>query len=161
MANPMYGQNKFDDAAANLVGEVEHIGVPSKSIAASESGKLFVLDRAASMTLTLPAAKAGLSYEFHVKTTFTGTLTINAASSADTLQGVIVLCAVGIAVQNNQAVATAGFANPAAADHQYVADADTKGRLLGTHLVYKCMTDALWSVSGEAVTAGGVVTPFT
>ena len=161
MANPMYGQNKFDDAAANLVGEVEQLGILAKTLVASDSGKVHVLDRAGGMTITLPAAKAGLSYEFHVKTTFTGTLTINAASSGDTLQGVVVMCAVGIAVQNNQAVATAGFANPAAADHQYVADADTKGRLLGTHLVYKCMTDALWSVSGEAVTAGSVATPFT
>ena len=63
----------------------------TKTVTAAESGTIFSLNRAAGITVTLPAAAAGLTYEFHVGTTFTGTMQIDAASSADTLQGMITL----------------------------------------------------------------------
>ena len=63
----------------------------TKTVTAAESGTIFTLNRAAGITVTLPAAAAGLTYEFHVGTTFTGTMQIDAASSADTLQGMITI----------------------------------------------------------------------
>ena len=112
------------------------------------------------MTITLPAAAAGLTYEFHIGTTFTGTLTINAASSADTLQGIITMGPSLTGTATN-AGATTMIAGPAAADHQYIADADTKGRMLGTRLKYTAITDAIWLVEGTAVTSGTCATPFS
>ena len=126
----------------------------------AQSGTIFLLSGASACTVTLPAAEAGLVYEFHVITTKTGTLTINAASSADTLEGLVIL-GPSLTVTRTNAGNTTAFAGPAAADHQYVADADTKGRMLGTHIVYKCCSASIWSVSGLGVTSGATATPFT
>ena len=67
---------------------VSSITDSTQTITAEESGTIFSLNRAGGIVVTLPAAAAGLTYKFHIGTTGTGTLTINAASSADTLQGV-------------------------------------------------------------------------
>ena len=126
----------------------------------AQSGTLFLLTTANAVTVTLPAAEAGLHYEFQIPTTKTGDLIINAASASDTLTGAIMMTTVGSVVRTNAGQTTA-FASPDPADHQYVADANTKGRGAGTHLIYKCMSDEIWSVSGVAISAGATVTPFT
>ena len=53
----------------------------TKTVTEAESGTIFTLNRAGGITITLPAAAAGLTYEFHIGTTFTGPLTINADSA--------------------------------------------------------------------------------
>ena len=101
-------------------------------------------------------------YEFHIGTTFTGTLTINADSSSDTLQGVLTMVDTDITVNDlDDGVENCGFAKPAAADHQIVMDADTKGRLLGGMIKYVCITDSKWVVSGHTIGDGAIATPFT
>ena len=45
----------------------------------AQSGTIFSLNRAAGITVTLPAAAAGLFYEFHIGTTFTGTFILQGA----------------------------------------------------------------------------------
>ena len=136
----------------------------TKTATAAESGTIFSLNRAGGITVTLPAAAAGLTYEFHVGTTFTGTMTINAASSADTLQGMVTLIdkdEVGGLAALNENIDTLAFAAPAAADHQIVADADTKGRFIGGMVEYTCITDSKWVVTGHLFGDGTVATPFT
>ena len=64
-------------------------------------------------------------------------------------------------VTATNAGATLAIDCPAAADHQYVADGDTKGRFLGTKLDYVCITDALWYVTGIDFFNGSVATAFT
>lgn len=140
---------------------VESVTAVTKAVTTAESGTIFTLNRAAGITVTLPAATAGLEYEFHVGTTFTGTLTINAASDADTLQGRIQMGPGLTLNDSDDNVENHGYASPAAADHQYVADADTKGRHIGTMLKYTCITDAIWVVTGHAISVGGIATPFT
>jgi len=128
---------------------------------AIQSGTIFTLNRAGGIICTLPPAAAGLTYDFHIGTTMSGTFGIDAASSADTLQGDIHM---GTGLTLNDAddnVENWGYASPAAADHQYVADADTKGRFLGTRLKYTAITDAIWLVEGFAITSGGIATPWT
>ena len=106
-----------------------------------QSGSIFTLNRAGGMTITLPSAEAGQVFEFHIGAVYMGTgLTLN--DSDDN-------------VENH------GYASPAAADHQYVADADTKGRMIGTYLKYICVSDSKWLVSGFAITSGGIATPWT
>ncbi len=136
----------------------------TKTVTAAESGTIFSLNRAGGITVTLPAAAAGLTYEFHVGTTFTGTMTINAASSADTLQGMVTLIdkdEVGGLAALNENIDTLAFAAPAAADHQIVADADTKGRFIGGMIMYTCITDSKWVVTGHLFGDGTAATPFT
>jgi hypothetical protein len=155
--------NLISQADATLAYKRPIVNVASGTYnpTAAQSGSIFTLNLAGGITVTLPAAAAGLTYEFHIGTTFSGTLTINAASSADTLQGAIYM-GTGL-VKNDSADNTDnhGYASPAAADHQYVADADTKGRLLGTRLKYTAITDAIWLVEGFAITDGAIATPWT
>ena len=54
---------------------------------ALHDGKTIVLDRAAGIAVTLPAATAGMRFEFLVKTTFTGAATIKSVASADIMIG--------------------------------------------------------------------------
>ena len=99
----------------------------TKTVTAAESGTIFTLNRAGGITVTLPTAAAGLMYEFHIGTTFTGTLTINADSASDTLQGVLTMVDTDITVNDlDDGVENCGFSKPAAADHQIVMDADKK-----------------------------------
>ena len=58
----------------------------------AQSGTIFLLSGADAVEVLLPTAEAGLVYEFHVITTKTGTLTINARGvGADTLEGLILM----------------------------------------------------------------------
>lgn len=54
---------------------------------ALHDGKIIVLDLAAGIAVTLPAAAAGLRFRFIVKTTFTGAATIKSATGADVMIG--------------------------------------------------------------------------
>ena len=139
------------------------------TVSPEQSGTIFTLNLAAGITITLPPAEAGLEYQFHVGTTFTGdSWIINADSSSDTLQGGIQFYDVtdlGSHTAMNEGVATIGWSQPAAADHQLVVDASTttltKGGNLGSHINYQCITTALWYVSGQMIGDGTLVTPFT
>ena len=130
----------------------------------AQSGSIFTINAAAGCVVTLPAATAGLCYSFHLGTTVTSnTFTVNAASSSDVLQGAITVIDkdnVGSVVATN-AGATLGLDIPAAADHQFVADGNTKGRFIGSMLNYVCITDALWHVSGVNFSDGTLATAFT
>ena len=67
---------------------IVNITAATYTVSPEQSGSIFTLNLAAGITITLPDAVAGLEYEFHVGTTFTGdSWIINAASSSDTLQG--------------------------------------------------------------------------
>ena len=130
----------------------------------AQSGSIFSITAAAGCVVTLPAASAGLNYSFHLAATVTSnTFTINAASSADVLQGNIICVDKDEpgSVTATNAGATIAFDVPAADDHQFVADGDTKGRFLGTKIDYVCITDALWYVSGFNRHNGSVATAFT
>ena len=130
----------------------------------AQSGSIFTINRAAGCIVTLPAATAGLEYSFHLGTTVTSnTFTVNAASSADVLQGALIVIDkdnVGSVVATN-AGATLGLDIPAAADHQFVADGNTKGRFIGSILNYVCITYDLWHVSGVNYVDGTIATSFT
>ena len=132
-----------------------------------QSSTIFTLNRAAGIVVTLPAAKAGLRYEFYVETALTSNnYTVNAASSADTLTGflrLIDIATLGSHIDNNDNVITTGVSIPAAADHQLVTNKTTTGGLAGSHWVYTCITSALWQVSGTNICSSGATlgTPFT
>tara|TARA_R100000808_G_scaffold8593_2_gene24313 strand:+ start:8939 stop:9424 length:486 start_codon:yes stop_codon:yes gene_type:complete len=161
MRSDRLNSNSGDYGEANQ--KVVNIDVATYTVLAEDSGTIYDLNRAGGIVITLPAAKAGLVYEFHVGTTFTGTFGIDAASDADTLQGSILLVdkdTVGAHVASN-AGATVGWSCPAAADHQIVADGDTKGRFIGGMVKYQCISESKWQVSGMLYGDGTLATPFT
>ena len=135
----------------NIKVPVESITAATYSVTEAQSGTIFTLNRAAGIVVTLPAATPGLRYEFYVETALTSNnYTVNAASSADTLTGVLQLIDIAILdshVDLNDNVITTGFSFPAAADHQLVTNKTTTGGLAGSHWIYTCITDSKWQIS--------------
>ena len=130
----------------------------------AQSGTMFSLNRAGGITVTLPTAAAGLTYEFHVGTTFTGTCIIQGASSDDTMQGAILSLdkdELGSVVALNENIDTAGWNIPAAADYRLTLDADTDGRFIGGYVKCVAITAAVWLVSGTLFGDGTVSHSFS
>tara|TARA_R100001594_G_scaffold29316_1_gene54804 strand:- start:2377 stop:2868 length:492 start_codon:yes stop_codon:yes gene_type:complete len=123
------------------------------SVSADESGTIFTINKADGIDITLPAATAGLEYEFHIGTTCTSdSLTITAASSADTYQGRIAQCDkdhLGSVVALNEDIATDGWNYPAAADYVLTLDAATDGWYLGGMLKFTCINASKWMIQGH------------
>ena len=130
----------------------------------AQSGTIFTLNRAAGITVTLPAAAAGLFYEFHIGTTFTGTFILQGASSSDTFQGMVFQLdkdELGSVVALNENIDTAGWNVPAAADYRLTMDADTDGRFIGGHIRCVAITDAIWLLNGHVFGDGTVSHSFS
>ena len=154
-------------AGPNIKVPVVSLTDATKTVTVAESGTIFTLNRAAGVVVTLPAATPGLRYEFYVETALTSNnYTVNAATSADTLTGVLQLIDIAILdshVDLNDNVITTGFSFPAAADHQLVTNKTTTGGLAGSHWIYTCITDSKWQISGTNICSSGatLATPFT
>ena len=130
----------------------------------AQSGTIFSLNRAAGITVTLPAAAAGLFYEFHIGTTFTGSFILQGASDADTFQGMVFQLdkdELGSVVALNENIDTAGWNVPAAADYRLTMDADTDGRFIGGHIRCVAITDAIWLLNGHVFGDGTVSHSFS
>lgn len=136
----------------------------SKNCDSTETGSIYTLDRAAGMAITLPPAVAGYCYEFHIMTTFTGTCTITAASSADTYVGSVInhdKDEKGSVVALNENIATSGFNIPGLTDYILTLDADTDGRFVGGKLKFTALSASKWHVEGTLFNDGSVTHIFS
>ena len=147
--------DRINESSGNY-GEVNqkivNVDVATYSVLAADSGTIYTLNRAAGIAITLPAAEAGLVYEFHVGTTFTGTFSVTAASSADTYQGVVAIHDkdhLGTVKALNEGIDTDGWNFPAAADYILTMDADTDGRFIGGMIKFQCISESKWLLSGD------------
>ena len=135
------------------------------TLTVAQSGSVCTGNKADGITITLPAAATGLTYAVHVGTTITSnTFTITAASSADTMQGQLIsndFTDLGSITLLNESVATVGFDQPAADDHQIVMDGTTKGGKLGSYVNCTAITAAIWHVDGFLSSDGSLATCFT
>ena len=147
----------------NLI-PVTSITTATSSPTAAQSGTIFTLNRAAGITVTLPAASAGIYYEFHIGTTFTGSFILQGASSADVFQGMILQHdkdELGSVVALNENIDTTGWNIPAAADYRLTMDADTDGRFIGGHIRCVAISDAIWLLNGHVFGDGTVSHNFS
>jgi hypothetical protein len=140
---------------------VVRIAATTLSPTVLQSGTIFSTDALAGCTISLPSAVAGLVYEFHVgRTPTSGTFQINAAG-ADTFQGITDMAPIeghGVAYASENH----GWACIIGGNNQFATgNSSTKGRLLGTHLVFKCLSDTIWMVTGNQLSAGAVDNPFS
>jgi hypothetical protein len=148
MANPLYGQNKADDALDHGKSSVI-ISNAAKTLLASESGSL-VLHNSAATAITLPAAKQGLNFKIVLGIESTAGCNILAASTADCFFGTIPLgCVdtddqVGQAQQLTYAVAIAAPASYAAM--KFVAATATIGGVAGECISVYAVSDVAWFV---------------
>lgn len=137
----------------------------STALTAAQSGSIITGNAAAGMTVTLPSAVAGMTYSIHVGTTITSNaFTITGATSADTMQGQLItndFTDLGTLTKGNENVATFGFDQPAAADHQIVMDGSTKGGKLGSIVHCTAISVSKWNVDGFLSSDGSLATCFT
>lgn len=119
-------------------------------------GKLVVLNRAAGIAVTLPAATGtGDLYRLHVLATFTGASTIKVASASDEIQGNAVLFADGgatvvgfSAVDNDDTIDMLGTSN-------------STGGLFGAYYELEDIATGYWRAMIISDAGGTEATPFS
>ena len=124
------------------------------TVATTQSGAVFTLNRAAGIVVTLPTAAAGLQYTFIVGTTFTGAGQINTGNTDDLYSGFAQI------FDNGQAGDTNTFIPDASNDDTIDLGSVEQGWLVGGIIRLKATTAAVWHceafLSGDATLA----TPF-
>jgi hypothetical protein len=123
-------------------------------VLASDHGKTLMLNRAAGMTLTLPADTTfvGFTVKMVVRDTFTGTWEVTGQADGDLFFGGVFLSSV--------AAKSDRFGPNGSSNDTLKADADAKGRLSGGFIEFTCMGPNEWLVSGVLAAGGTPVTPF-
>jgi hypothetical protein len=124
------------------------------SLTAAESGSIVLLDKAAGVTLTLPAASAGLVFTFIVVTTVTSNAykVITKTTASEFIQGYL---GVPVAAGTQKL-----FFADGSSDVSVNLNGTTTGGLLGGRFTAECLTTGLWQVSGQVEGSGTVATPF-
>ena len=156
MANPLYGQNKADDAI-DLLRNGKLLGVrecnDDTTLVAADSGKLIMIGTAAK-TITLPSAEEGMVIEFCLKVEATAGTTI-AAASGDCFFGTVDVqsttadhTAVTQVVTHAAAIGTvASYDNL-----DFVHDSATLGGHAGDYIKLIAVDDTAWLLSGTLTT---------
>lgn len=145
--------NRAADVSAKIVN------CTASTLAVTEalhSGRTIVLDRAAGIAVTLPAAAAGLEFNFLVKTTFTGAASIKSASGADIM--------IGHAIMGNNSDNTIVNWQAIAANTYDTIDmlgtGNSTGGMAGQRVLIRGLAANLWYVEIIGDAAGSEATPF-
>lgn len=139
-----------------LIDKPRVVDVTASTLTVTErkhAGKIVTLNRAAGITVTLPAAKGtGAKYEFVVGTTVTSnSYKIQVANASDVMMGVL-----GVSTD------AAGVNIPTAATSDTITmNGSTQGGVLGSRVVLEDVAENQWAVSGALVSTGVEATPFS
>tara|TARA_R110001583_G_scaffold34516_1_gene115792 strand:+ start:28 stop:525 length:498 start_codon:yes stop_codon:yes gene_type:complete len=159
MANPMYGQNKFDDSVDRSVGIIEHVKppsdgtvvAPSKTLTNVDAGNVYIVDISANTAaFVLPSAKLsrGAIYTFilSIESDAEGTkdLIVASASATEFLMGVGID---GGTVHDQQSN-----------DDQITLDSSAGAAGAGDRIQVVCDGSHWYVLDASALTAGAFVT---
>jgi hypothetical protein len=116
------------------------------------AGRTIVLNRAAGVTVTLPASTgSGYTYEIVVGTTLTGNGIIQVANSTDVMAGTLDI-----------ATDIAGVTCPTTSTSDTITmNGTTTGGIIGSRVLLQDMRAGFWSVTGGLVSSGAEATPFS
>lgn len=145
------------DRAADVSSRV--VNATSSTLTVTEAAhdkKIIVLDRAAGIAVTLPAASAGLEFEFIVKTTFTGAASIKSVASADIMIGQALLGN----DSDNTVVAWQSLAASTNDTIDLFGTANSTGGIAGQRIRILGLAANLWHVDIIGDAAGTEATPF-
>lgn len=145
-------------ARSSPVREVINVTSATKSLVLADSGSLVVLDLAAGIVVTLPEANStniGWFCDFLVKTTFTGTMSIDASREADLYYG-------HLNMQRGDGNQGKPVFPDQSSNDQIVASADTKGRSAGGYFRVEIAAANMLVVSGflHLKDSESLATPF-
>lgn len=143
--------------AADVSGRIVNCTTATLTVTEAEhDGKTIVLDRAAGIAVTLPAAAAGLRFEFIVKTTFTGAASIKSVAGADIM--------IGHAIMGNNSDNTVVNWQAVAANTYDTIDmlgsSNSTGGMAGQRVRISGLAANLWYVEIIGDAAGTEATPF-
>jgi hypothetical protein len=126
------------------------------ALAAEDSGKTVVLDRAAGVAVTLPIADPGLRFKFFVKTSAaTGSYVITAGKTSDLYIGSVTMVDTDTSDTHTDQVPDVSD------DDALTLNGSTTGGLIGSWLELECYTLNRWFVRGVSRHTGNVATPFS
>jgi len=142
-------------AAVGVHREVIGEAVATRTLLASESGALCLLDRAAGVVYTLPAPVVGMQFEFLV----TVAVTSNAHKVITNASTVFLL---GGAIMGDVTIATSGdyFEADGTTHVALSANGSTTGGLLGERYMVTAISATQWVIHGVLHGAGTLATPF-
>ena len=120
----------------------------------SHAGRTVVLDRAAGIAVTLPAATGtGNMYRFFVTTTITSNSTTIKVVGDDTMAGVAIVA--------NDGGASASIFETAATSDTITFNGTTTGGIKGATVELQDVASDLWSVQVVGAASGTEATPFS
>ena len=172
MANPLYGQNKYDRATSKLsydnalgvlqlsggysgIRSVIDLDQTTYAPTAAQTGSILVFDGTA-CTVTLPQAAAGLEYTF-VWSASAAANAIITTQTADGLAGALI--ATTAALNNtNLADSTTIIDSWAVTIDTLTFNGTTQGALLGSWVNVVAVSATMWAVSGVKIGSGTLVT---
>lgn len=145
----------MSDFGTNTNSEVNVIARSSASVNLQqmESGSICEFDVASGVTYVLPLPAVGMFFDFAV--------TKNVTSNSHVVKvlgtGVYLQGSIDIGVAAGTSVTSQGNGT----SHTKVSmNGTTTGGLLGTQLHAECLTNSVWTISGNIIGSGSVSTPF-
>jgi hypothetical protein len=141
------------DASSRIVSATAATLVVTEAL---HNDRIILLDRAAGIAATLPAAAIGLRFRFIVKTTFTGAASIKSVVGSDIM--------IGHAIMGNDSDNTVVDWQSIAATTNDTIDlfgaANSTGGMAGQEIEIIGLAAGLWFVSIRGDAAGTEATPF-
>ena len=153
MANPLYGQNKADNALDYGKSKVVWCDVDTVLTEAQSGATVFV--NAAAISITLPKAKPGLNFTVILGVETTAGADILASAEGDCFFGIIRLFSdtvdqTGVPQQISHATATAAPGSYDTMD--FVADTATLGGMAGDKIELRAVDNLAWHCSADLTT---------
>ena len=120
----------------------------------AQSNSVFTLNQSAAITITLPAPVVGMSYDFVVQTSATGSNTLKWITNTGSvyLQGTDIIATVGGASSIFQGNGTSHIS--------FNCNGTTTGGLVGTIVTFTCLSVTSWQVTAQNFGSGTLVTSF-
>lgn len=142
------------DGVTTFKRSVASVTTTPQAIAATDSGKVFICNKADGIAFTLPDAAAGLHFTFIVDTTMTGSLTIT-ANAGDLLTGTVSMI-------DTDTTFTESLQSPDGTDDLIITmNGTTTGGLVPSWLEIYGVSATNWVVHGTLYHNGNVATPFS
>lgn len=131
--------------------------------AAEHSNRTVMLNRAAGIAVTLPAATgSGAKFTLKVGTTFTANATIKVPNATDYMRGKVYTLSDGAAAVLGYATSNSGTVGTESDTITlYTAASNTTGGIVGDTIVLEDTGAAVWSVLGHTQSGGTEATPFS
>lgn len=125
----------------------------ARTLTADDNGALCIWSTAAGYTYTLPAAEAGLWFEFYVQTTITSVAAKVICASGDFI--------VGTFLQGTDGTFTTGFHDANGTTHvAWSGNGTTTGGIKGDRFKLTAISGTQWVIEGFGSATGSEATPF-